>query len=188
MIFLILLSLFLYDISSIFLRDRSSNLLLPSQSTLQYNKLLQCDQLSYKNITYDDLALKKCKDDEDYSIHGWWPEYSQGTWPQWCNKTKFKNFDSSSIEPIIEKLNKYWYACKEWNMTNMALWTHELNKHGSCINDETILHYFTHTLEAYENALDNDWYGCCDSDKTKIQCLIPFSKEINTTKWVGYCH
>lgn len=141
-----------------------------------------------QNVTYDDLALKKCKNDNTYSIHGWWPEYREGSWPQWCNKTEFKNFTQSSIKSIINDMNKYWYACPEWNMKNFDLWTHELNKHGSCITDETILNYFSKTLIAYQNAINNNWFECCSDNKDPTQCLIPFSRNINETKWLGYCH
>lgn len=71
-----------------------------------------------KNVTYDDLALKKCRDDNSFTIHGWWPEYQAGSWPQWCNKTEFKNFTESSISSIIGDMNKYWY---HWLRTDSCL-------------------------------------------------------------------
>lgn len=141
-----------------------------------------------QNVTYDDLALKMCKNDDKYTIHGWWPEYREGSWPQWCNKTEFKNFTEDSIKPLLTQMNAYWYACPEWKMKNIDLWTHELNKHGSCITNETIIGYFNKTLIAYQNAISNNWFGCCSKNKNPTQCLIPFSRNINETKWLGYCH
>ena len=142
---------------------------------------------AYNNVTvvYDDLALKLCKGDSSYSIHGWWPEHDKSSWPQWCN-TEFNNFSEDNISSIKSQMDQVWYACKEWNMTNFDIWFHEINKHGSCIKGETILHYFQHTLDMYNEAKQNNWFGCCKSNQN--QCLIPFTKNINGTKWLGYCH
>lgn len=136
-------------------------------------------------VKYDDLALKLCNGDQSYSIHGWWPEHGSRTWPQWCTK-EFQNFNKSQVESIRDQLDIDWYACKEWNITNFDIWYHEINKHGSCIKGESVLHYFEHTLTIFNEAKRNGWFGCCE--KNQLQCLIPFTKSINGTKWLGYCH
>ena len=147
--------------------------------------------VSASPVKYDDLALKKCKDDHTYSIHGWWPEYTERTYPQWCNKTVFKNFTIANVQALLSDLNRY--ACPEWHMTNEQMWFHEINKHGSCISGLTMKNvgvYFSHTLEAYKSALLNQpiWFGCCTSSTTTTECLLPFDKLLNETKWLNYCH
>jgi hypothetical protein len=146
------------------------------------------DQSKKDNVTvvYDDLALKLCDNDQNYSIHGWWPEHNNHSWPQWCTN-QFKTFTEANIDSIKNELENNWYACKEWNMTNFDIWYHEINKHGSCIQGETILHYFEHALMIFNEAKQNSWFGCCKNSNEK-QCLIPFTKNINGTKWLGYCH
>ena len=82
-------------------------------------------------------------------------------------------------------MNKYWYSCPEWHpVTNEDLWKHEYDKHGTCIPDDSVLEYFSNTLTIFQQAKENNWYGCC-LDQSK-QCLIPFSKKEN--RWLGWCH
>lgn len=184
-----LLTLFIAIVSSMILSSRIlSNSLSQSQTEPQTEPQTQPQTqpqtLNTPSVMYADLALKLCNGDNEYSIHGFWPEHDEHSWPQWCN-TEFKQFKESDVESIKDVLDTHWYACKEWNMTNYDIWYHELNKHGSCIKNETVLHYFKHTLMLYEEAKENGWFGCC---KSQSQCLIPFTKDINGTKWLGYCH
>jgi len=140
-------------------------------------------------VNYDDLALKLCKDDTTFTIHGWWPEYTEHSWPEFCNRTTFCKFSINDVKELLPQLNKYWYACSEWNITNEQLWFHEVNKHASCIPElslQNVMMYFAHTLEAYHLALQSQWFGCCKTNAT--ECLLPFNKSLNETKWLQYCH
>jgi len=142
-------------------------------------------------VKYDDLALKKCRSDFDFTSHGWWPEYRKGSWPQFCDPSRYSEFTESAIAPIRNQLDEYWYACPEWGTNSYQLWKHEWEKHGTCIPDISVLDYFNHTLSAFKKAKRNNWFGCCGCCGCRgkgNQCLIPFAKPINETKWLGYCY
>lgn len=141
-----------------------------------------------ETVGYDDLALKLCRDDKPdnkYSIHGWWPEYREGKWPQWCDPSRYSEFNNSAISHLMQDLNRYWYACPEWKTSSYELWQHEWEKHGTCIKNTDVANFFSHTLDAFQKAMDNNWYGCCIGQN---QCLLPYSKYVNETTWLGYCH
>lgn len=38
-----------------------------------------------------------------------WPNYEDGTWPQYCNNTY--GFDESTIADILPELKEAWYVC-----------------------------------------------------------------------------
>lgn len=93
---------------------------------------------------YDDLALKKCDPSEEWSIHGWWPEYNKSSWPQFCNSSRFKEFNGEAIANIRAGLDKYWFSC---GGDDLEFWRHEWDKHGTCVNL---------TVEEYVNFVVND--------------------------------
>ncbi|VDM57482.1 unnamed protein product [Angiostrongylus costaricensis] len=66
----------------------------------------------------------------DWSIHGLWPNYKNGSYPQFCDGVP-KKFDGKLIEPIERRLSKAWpnlYPTK----SARSLWKHEWEKHGTC--------------------------------------------------------
>ena len=148
------------------------------------------------NYKYVDLALKKCPGQSRWSIHGFWPQYNKHSYPQWCDKNRYKQFNTSIIEPIRSILNDDWGVCQSWKGTSdVDFWKHEWEKHGTCTND-TVVNFFTQSLQTFMIAHANNWYGCCDKNissiKTNIdmdysQCLIPFSKNETKIKWLGWC-
>ena len=40
-----------------------------------------------------------------FNIHGLWPEYKNGSWPQYCNISKF---NITKLYPIKQQLMTYW--------------------------------------------------------------------------------
>ena len=140
------------------------------------------------NDEYTDLALKKCN--EEWSIHGLWPEYGNSSWPQFCNKTKYADLTHSSIKPILLDLEKYWYSgCYDYlfyavmdvlydmeplfiysDQANWKFWTHEWQKHGTCTN-YTVLEYFSTGIKLFKDFRQQGLIQkCCSSNKA--QCLI----------------
>ncbi len=141
-------------------------------------------------IRYDDLTIKRCNNTSDFSIHGWWPEYNNHSWPSWCNPSKYKEFNSETILPIKNLLNSYWYSCPGWPSA-YSLWQHEWEKHGTCLDSYSVIEYFNHTINTFLLAKENNWYGCCGDIphwNELSQCMIPFSTNSAHTKWLGYCH
>ena len=114
---------------------------------------------------------------------GLWPEYRQGSWPRFCDPSRYSEFNNDAISPLRDHLEQYWYSCPEWGITNYNFWLHEWKKHGTCIPNITVIDYFNHTLTAYFHARKESWYGCCKGNS----CMIPFAKSLNETRWMGYC-
>jgi ribonuclease I len=62
-------------------------------------------------------------------IHGLWPSYENGKFPQWCNIGE--DIQIEEFEPELDKImNDYWLGVYD---TNQIFWNHEYNKHGYCI-------------------------------------------------------
>lgn len=149
-----------------------------------YNKLYAKPALP--GIRYDDLALKRCLNGSDWTLHGWWPEYDKKHWPSWCNKTLYAEFNMSYIDDnLLSLMNRYWSVCPGWSISNEDLWRHEWEKHATCIEGETMVHYYGHTIEAFLSGLSNGFYGCCVYEKN--ECLIPYSRNRTIVKWLGRC-
>lgn len=109
------------------------------------------------------LALQKCKNSSDYSIHGLWIDYAKGGYPEFCHRT---NFNSSELTPINNRLNDIWKSC--WG-GNEGLWEHEWKKHGTCFEQNyTLIEYFNKTLNLYD---ENYPFKQCN----KQECLIQVS-------------
>lgn len=68
------------------------------------------------------LSLQRCSKYNDFSIHGLWPDYIDGGYPQFCTN---QQFNLSTIEPIMDDLNKYWNSCIGKSDT---FWKHEFTQ------------------------------------------------------------
>ncbi|KAE8730552.1 Ribonuclease 2 [Hibiscus syriacus] len=87
----------------------------------------------------------------EFTIHGLWPDYNDGTWPACCARSQF---DVKEISTLLDALEKYWpslYCGKSSTCFSGKglFWAHE--KHGTCsspvIRDE--YSYFITTLNLY---------------------------------------
>ena len=139
-----------------------------------------------KHVKYDDITIKRCFIDGNFTIHGFWPEYNNHSWPSWCNPSKYSEFNRSAIKLVRKLLEDYWYSCPEWNSSSYGLWKHEWEKHGTCIPSYTVIDYFNYTINAFLQAKYNNWYDCCNN--MTYQCMIPMNISLNNITWLGYCH
>tara|TARA_B100000575_G_scaffold146589_1_gene116995 strand:- start:485 stop:1066 length:582 start_codon:yes stop_codon:yes gene_type:complete len=113
------------------------------------------------------LSLIK-NDNDDWSIHGLWPQYDSKSYPIFCTNTKFVY---SNLEPILIDLNKYWYSTKG---KNEDFWKHEWEKHGTCMFKKmTELEYFELTLKLYHKAIESDIPGKFSDGK---KSMIPVNQ------------
>ena len=115
------------------------------------------------------LSLKKdSSKNNNWSIHGLWPQYSDNEYPTYCKKV---DFDISKLEPILPDLNNYWYSNKD---KNEVFWKHEWQKHGSCVFKEMDeLEYFKTTLSLFIDAVETN--SIEENKKNENQALIPIS-------------
>ena len=99
------------------------------------------------NFYYLSLILEN-EEENKWSIHGLWPQYSKNEYPKYCKKVEFK---IEKLESIIEELNKKWYSNIE---KNNDFWKHEYEKHGSCMfTDISEFDYFNLVLNLYKEAI-----------------------------------
>ncbi|KAI5059578.1 hypothetical protein GOP47_0025897 [Adiantum capillus-veneris] len=97
--------------------------------------------------SYCDLKQACCypttgKPASDFSIHGLWPNYNDGSYPSNCAGS---SYESALISDLKEELQAYWdtLACPSGD--GEKFWSHEWEKHGTCSGlDERS--YFESTL------------------------------------------
>ncbi|PNT05262.2 hypothetical protein POPTR_014G174400v4 [Populus trichocarpa] len=89
----------------------------------------------------------------EFTIHGLWPDYNDGTWPACCTRS---DFNEKEISTLHDALEKYWpsLSCgspSSCHGTKGSFWAHEWEKHGTCsspvVHDE--YSYFSTTLNVY---------------------------------------
>lgn len=82
----------------------------------------------------------------DFGIHGLWPNYQDGNYPQNCDP---KNpFNPDKVADLRSSLQKNWptLACPSGN--GVTFWTHEWEKHGTCSESVLDQHgYFQAALD-----------------------------------------
>ena len=110
------------------------------------------------------------EENDKWSIHGLWPQYSANSYPTYCGGVEF---DISKLELILPELNEKWYSEGKTEEKNEEFWKHEYLKHGSCVfTPLSELEYFEKTLELYNSALQQNLPSKYYNKSTK-KCLIP---------------
>ncbi|GIL65539.1 hypothetical protein Vafri_19284, partial [Volvox africanus] len=66
-----------------------------------------------------------------FTIHGLWPNYNDGTWPQFCNPDSV--FNEDELTDLLVEMRNEW-PCTFMDSNN-AFWEHEWTKHGTCATD-----------------------------------------------------
>ena len=59
------------------------------------------------------------------TIHGLWPNYEDGGYPQFCDKSR--PFDPDKVADLQSRLDAEWP-----DLLHGGLWSHEWDKHGTC--------------------------------------------------------
>ncbi|KAL3501422.1 hypothetical protein ACH5RR_035871 [Cinchona calisaya] len=78
---------------------------------------------------------KTGKPASDFSIHGLWPNYNDGSYPSNCDPDT--QFNPSEISDITTRMQKDWPSLACPSGDSLSFWAHEWNKHGTC--SESIL-------------------------------------------------
>ena len=113
-------------------------------STAQNNYDFFLLVMQYAPALCSDGTFKKCPSNliTNFTLHGLWPERSDGSYPQHCTNDKF---DPSEVAPIENELDTYWLSL---NGPNPSFWAHEYETHGTCAQDvlPNELSFFNTTL------------------------------------------
>lgn len=83
------------------------------------------------------------KSTNDFTMHGMWPSRQgpdESSYP--CDCTS-EPFDDTKLAPIAQPMNTFWPSL---DGTNVAFWTHEWSKHGTCAQLPSQLDFFNTTL------------------------------------------
>jgi len=112
-----------------------------------------------------------------YQIHGLWPQYNATSWPENCGGPAYEEITNQTL---LAEMNAEWANC---NQPPSSLWSHEWNKHMTCIVKQypgkytqtslfqLVLDLFKETPVAdYCNNGVSDCYTCYNLDFKRISC------------------
>ncbi|KAJ5131396.1 uncharacterized protein N7515_007435 [Penicillium bovifimosum] len=73
---------------------------------------------------------------DSWTVHGLWPDNCDGTYEQNCDsKREYSNITAilqeQGRDSLLDYMDKYWI---DIDGDNESFWSHEWNKHGTCIN------------------------------------------------------
>lgn len=101
------------------------------------------------------------------------PDNCDGTYEEFCDSER-EHSDITNVltelgkEDLLEKMKTFW---PDWEGDNESFWSHEWNKHGTCVNTlepdcyedykptEEVGAYFEKSMELYEGL--NTYKVCC---------------------------
>ncbi|XWS34113.1 hypothetical protein CRYUN_Cryun21dG0011800 [Craigia yunnanensis] len=66
----------------------------------------------------------------DFGIHGLWPNYKNGSYPQNCDPKD--PFNESEIAELISSMIRNWPSLACPSSYGKSFWSHEWEKHGTC--------------------------------------------------------
>lgn len=101
---------------------------------------------------------------DSWTIHGLWPDHCDGSFDQYCDSHRLYNNVSEILEyfnemALLSYMKIYW---KDYQGSDPTLWSHEWNKHGTCVStletscyvdyvsQEEIVDYFEKTVELFK--------------------------------------
>ncbi|XP_010258336.1 PREDICTED: intracellular ribonuclease LX-like [Nelumbo nucifera] len=87
----------------------------------------------------------------DFSIHGLWPNYNDGSYPSNCDPNS--PLDSSEISDLTSRMQRSWPSLSCPSSDGLKFWSHEWQKHGTCSESVLDQHgYFQSTLNLQNKA------------------------------------
>jgi len=110
------------------------------------------------------FQMQKCKYNNEFTIHGLWPE-----WDQYCHG---ENFDLHKIGDVQDRLSDEWPSCVGHH-GNSWLWSHEWKRHGTCSGMEQH-EFFRKALDLHNEYKDKCWHS---SNVGSNVCYFCFDKE-----------
>ncbi|PGH19861.1 hypothetical protein AJ80_03778 [Polytolypa hystricis UAMH7299] len=134
---------------------------------------------------------------DSWTIHGLWPDNCDGSWEQYCDKSReYSNMidiiRTHGQTNLLDYMSTYW---KDYQGDDESFWAHEWNKHGTCMStfetgcytayeaQEEVVDYFKKTVELFQG-LDT-YQILADAgirpDSSKTYALSELQNAISTT-------
>ncbi|CAN6484571.1 unnamed protein product [Victoria cruziana] len=66
----------------------------------------------------------------DFSIHGLWPNYNDGSYPSYCDR--HSHFNTAEISDLMKEMEQEWPSLSCPSSDCIGFWSHEWKKHGTC--------------------------------------------------------
>lgn len=109
---------------------------------------------------------------DSWTMHGLWPDHCDGGFDQFCDDTRSYNnitevLISLGATDLLAYMNTYWRADRG---SDEHLWSHEWNKHGTCIS----------TLE--RRCYDHDKYKPAEEVHDYFSSAVKLFKDLDTYK------
>ena len=125
------------------------------------------------------LTIQRCHSTAEWSIHGLWPNFGNGSWPEYC--VPDVDYDPTQITPdTLDDMYAEWYSCG--GMSDQQFWDHEVAKHYTCVFNDTWTQedYFSNGIELYWASLRSPTMReYCGGE----ECMIPWSIDLQTILW-----
>lgn len=120
----------------------SSNVYYPNKSTTSTPILSDMYLLAYTwsaQFCHNQPSYKSCQKPREFwkthfTIHGLWPQYKSGGYPQYCSDTETLNIKSIIDEFGWDNMVQHWPDLKvdEASKNYGGFWQYEWKKHGTC--------------------------------------------------------
>jgi len=79
-----------------------------------------------------DSHWEKVKAADAFTLHGLWPQRSDGSWPQYCDHNRY--FDESDLAVAVKtEMEDFWFSLSP-SCWNQCFWKHQWEKHGTCVS------------------------------------------------------
>lgn len=152
-----------------------TNILLLTSIIVCILTLVNCDRnnvVCNRAVPYDYLTLALqwpsgvcigrkdgcIKTNDTFLIHGLWPTYKNGSWPDNCCYQR--QFDDKNVRDVESRLKEVWKTLFTTG-SDKSFWTHEWKKHGTCASFfdpfKGQSNYFVETLRLYDQADIRKW-------------------------------
>lgn len=140
----------------------------------------------FTTVKYPDefyyLTVQRCNSTSDWSIHGLWPNYGNGSYPEYCEPGV--EYDPTVIsDKTLHDMHQDWYTCRT-DSTDEEFWNHEITKHYTCVFDKswTQEDYFSNGINLFMDSMHNDSVkDRCEHSGN--ECMIPWSTDLTEILW-----
>ncbi|XVF43123.1 hypothetical protein PTKIN_Ptkin02bG0015300 [Pterospermum kingtungense] len=85
----------------------------------------------------------------DFGIHGLWPNYDNGSYPEYCDSSN--PFNESEISDLLSSMSINWPSLSCPSSDGESFWSHEWDKHGTCSESVLDQHSYFETALNLKN-------------------------------------